>query len=209
MQHAAQKKGVAVSYRRGPLAGIVVRRFDPTRDSFDEMTALLHRAFARLGTMGLNCTCVDQPLSVTQTRASLGDCFVAVCNGSLIGTITLHTHERASSCEIYNHPYVASVHQFGVDPAWQNRGVGRLLLAFADHWAATRGYAEIALDTPQPATHLLAFYRAQGFRIVDFVRFNGKHYDSAILSRPAIASRTLAAWTHRLALPVRHEVRAA
>jgi GNAT superfamily N-acetyltransferase len=87
--------------------------------------------------------------------------------------------------------------------------VGRLLLAFADHWAATRGYAEIALDTPQPATHLLTFYRAQGFRIVDFVRFNGKHYDSAILSRPAIASRTLAAWTHRLALPVRHEARAA
>lgn len=208
-QHAVHRKCVPVIYRRGALAGIVVRRFNPTRDSFDEMTALLHRAFSRVGALGLNCTCVDQPVSVTRMRACLGDCFIAVYDGKLIGTMTLHTGDPGSSCEIYRNPYVASVHQLGIDPAWQNRGVGRLLLAFADHWAATRGFAELALDTPQPATHLLAFYRAQGFRIVDFVRFNGKCYDSAILSRPAIASRTLATWTHRIVVPVRRVARAA
>ncbi|WP_425468925.1 GNAT family N-acetyltransferase [Paraburkholderia panacisoli] len=208
MQGAIKRKCVPVTYRRDVRAGFVVRRFDSARDSFDEMTTLLHRAFARLGEMQLNCTCVDQTVSVTAARASLGDCFVAVYEGRLIGTMTLHAHDRASICAIYRNPYVASVHQFGVDPAWQNRGVGRLLLAFADHWAAIRGYAELALDTPQPATHLLAFYRAQGFRIAEFKRFDGKYYDSAILSRPAIANRRFAAWTHPI-IPTRNAARAA
>jgi GNAT superfamily N-acetyltransferase len=209
MQRAVQKKSIQVSYRRGPLARVVVRRFDPARDSFDEMTDLLHRAFARLGAMGLNCTCVDQPVSVTNARAAAGDCFIAECDGKLIGTITLYMHDDESPCKMYRDPYVASVHQFGVDPGWQNRGLGQLMLAFADHWAATRGYAELALDTPQPAAHLLAFYRAQGFRIADFIHFNGKRYDSAILSRPAIARRMLAAWSERIELPARTVARAA
>ncbi|MGF6921073.1 GNAT family N-acetyltransferase [Paraburkholderia sp. 40] len=198
---AAAKKSVDVTYVGRGMGRIVLRRFDPERDSFDELTAMLHRAFARLGAMGLNCTCTDQPVSVTKARATRGDCYVVVCDGRLIGTVTLHAPDRYSPCELYRNADIASMRQFGVDPAWQTRGIGTLLLAFADHWAATRGYAELALDTPQPATHLLAFYRSHGFRIADFMRFDGKRYDSAILRKPAIAARTLATWSRRLELP--------
>lgn len=200
-QHAAVKQPVQITYLRHGIGSVVFRRFDPARDSFDELTGMLHRAFARLGAMGLNCTCVDQPASVTKARATRGDCFVAVCDGRLIGTMTLYAPDRDSQCELYQQEEVASVRQFGVDPAWQNRGIGRLLLALADHWAATRGYAELALDTPQPAARLIAFYRGQGFRITDFTRFTGKHYDSAILSKRPVAARTLATWSRRLELP--------
>ena len=34
---------------------VIVRRFDPAFDSYAQLTPMLHRAFARLGAMGLNC----------------------------------------------------------------------------------------------------------------------------------------------------------
>ncbi|MFD1560842.1 GNAT family N-acetyltransferase [Paraburkholderia silviterrae] len=183
------------------VGNVVLRRFDPLLDSYGELTVLLHRAFARLGMMGLNCTCVDQDAALTQRRAQAGDCFVVVSNGKLIGTMTLYARDAESHCEHYQQSDIASVRQLAIDPGWQNRGIGKSLLAFAEHWAATRGYAELALDTPYPAAHLVAFYRSQGFRIVDTLRFPGKVYDSVILSKAPVVARTLAAWTHQIALP--------
>jgi GNAT superfamily N-acetyltransferase len=192
--------------RRG-IRNVVLRRFDPSRDSYEQLTAMLHRAFARLGMMGLNCTCVDQDVAVTMRRAQAGDCFVVVCEGKIVGTVTLYAHDSESACEHYHHDNVATIRQLAIDPSWQSRGIGKSLLAFAEHWAATRGYAEIALDTPYPAAHLVAFYRGQGFRIVDVMRFAGKVYDSAILSKAPVVARTLAAWTHQIALPSARFVR--
>jgi len=145
----------------------------------------LDRAFARLASLGLHCSCVDQAASMTRERALAGDCFVAVCNGRIVGTLTVEGRDGNSQCEHYRQRCVASVHQFGIEPKWQSRGIGRALLAFAGHWAAARGYTQIALDTPFPANHLIAFYRAQGFSLVDVVRFAGRGYDSAVLSKAA------------------------
>jgi GNAT superfamily N-acetyltransferase len=183
---------------RHGVGSVVLRRFDPARDSYAQITAMLHRAFARVGMMGLNCTCVDQSVDVTRRRALAGDCFVAVCNGRIVGTMTLYAPDRESPCECYQRGDVASVRQLGIDPRWQGRGIGTSLLTLAEHWAATRGFAELALDTPEPAVHLVAFYRAQGFRIVGTQRFDGKRYDSAILSKPPVAARMLAAWSRTL-----------
>ena len=204
----------ATTGRHAPLArlkrsigSVVLRRFDPSRDSYGQLTTMLHRAFARLGMMGLNCTCVDQEVAVTMRRAQAGDCFVVVSDGKIIGTMTLYARDSDSACEHYHRDDVATVRQLAIDPSWQNRGIGKSLLAFAEYWAASRGYAELALDTPYPAVHLVAFYRGQGFRIVDAVRFAGKVYDSAILSKAPVVARTLAAWTHQIALPSAHFVR--
>ena len=157
-----------------------------------------HRAFAALGELGLNCTCADQTIAMTRESVLRGDCHVAVCEGHLVGTMTLYATDDEASCELYRHGDVASVRQFAVDPAWQARGIGTLMIAFAEHWAATRGYVQLALDLPQTATQQIGFYRGQGFRIVDFVRFEGKRYDSAILSKLPVAMRTLANWSQRL-----------
>ncbi|REE19627.1 MULTISPECIES: GNAT family N-acetyltransferase [unclassified Paraburkholderia] len=197
-RRAAKQQSVRIDYVCHGVGRVELRRFDPARDSFVALTALLHRAFTQLGAMGLNCTCADQTVETTRMRATRGDCYVAVCDGRIVGTMTLYATERGSACELYRRDGIASLRQFAVEPAWQARGIGTLLIAFADHWAAARGYAELALDTPQAAAHLIAFYRGQGFRIVDFVRFDGKNYDSAILSKPSVATRTLANWSHRL-----------
>ncbi|WP_175856360.1 GNAT family N-acetyltransferase [Burkholderia anthina] len=166
---------------------VIVRRFDPAFDSYTQLTALLHRAFARLGAMGLNCTCVDQDEGVTRRRAEAGACFVAVCAGRVIGTATLYATDPASPCSLYRREGVASVRQLAVDPECQSRGIGALLLSFAGQWATLRGYTLLALDTPHPASHLVAFYGAQGFDVVDVMRFAGKRYDSAILCKRPVA----------------------
>ena len=194
------------SVKRG-IGSVVLRRFDPSHDSYGQLTTMLHRAFARLSMMGLNCKCVDQDTAVTRQRAQAGECFVVAHNGKVIGTMTLVARDRESACEHYRRHDVATIHQLAVDPSWQNRGIGQSLLAFAEHWAATHGYAELALDTPYPAEHLVTFYRKQGFRIVDVARFSGKVYDSAILSKAPVVARTLAAWTHQIALPSARFVR--
>ncbi|WP_175750138.1 GNAT family N-acetyltransferase [Burkholderia pyrrocinia] len=166
---------------------VVVRRFDPAVDSYAQLTPMLHRAFARLGAMGLNCTCVDQDEDVTRRRAEAGECYVAVRGGRVIGTATLYGTDPSSACSLYRQEGVASVRQVAVDPDCQSRGIGALLLSFAEQWAALRGYTLLALDTPHPASHLLAFYGAQGFEVVDVMRFAGKRYDSAILCKRPVA----------------------
>jgi GNAT superfamily N-acetyltransferase len=147
-QRTATKNHTRISYVHRGVGSVVLRRFDSACDSFDELTQMLHRSFARLGGMGLNCTCVDQSALVTRARAMGGDCYVAVCNGRLVGTMTLYTQDTESVCALYRRDDIASVRQIGVDPAYQSRGIGKSLLAYADHWAAIRGYAELALDTP-------------------------------------------------------------
>ena len=206
-RHTTTARDASPTRSKRSIGSVVLRRFDPSRDSYEQLTTMLHRAFARLGMMGLNCTCVDQDVGGTMRRAQAGDCFVVVSEGKIIGTMTLYARDRESVCEHYHRGDVATVRQLAIDPAWQNRGIGKSLLAFAEHWAATRGYAELALDTPYPAAHLVAFYRGQGFRIVDAVRFAGKVYDSAILSKAPVVARTLAAWTHQIALPSARFVR--
>jgi GNAT superfamily N-acetyltransferase len=176
------------------IGRLVLRRFDPQRDSWENLTKLLHRAFAKLAALGLHCSCVDQAAITTRQRALAGDCFVAVCNGRIVGTMTLESRDSESQCEQYRQRHVASLHQFGVEPSWQHRGIGRMLLAFAGQWAAARGFTQLALDTPFPASHLIHYYRAQGFSLVDVVRFAGRGYDSAILCKPAAAVHPLSAW---------------
>jgi GNAT superfamily N-acetyltransferase len=180
---------------RPPVEKLILRRFDPARDSYEELTSLLHHAFVRLGEMGLNCTCVDQTDSVTRQRAESGDCFVATSEGRIIATMTIYERDPRSACELYRCGRVATIRQLGVDPKWQGLGIGKALIDYAERWAVSHGYAELALDTPNPAAHLVEFYRGRGFRIVRVMRFASKLYDSAIFSKALVVARTLAAWS--------------
>ena len=77
-QRSLRNKPVKIPYVHHDAGRVVIRRFDPVRDSLDELTRMLHRAFVRFGGMGLNCTDVDQPLSVTRACATRGACYVSV-----------------------------------------------------------------------------------------------------------------------------------
>ena len=164
------------------LNDIRIRRFCDD-DSIDELTSLLHRAFARLGRMGLACTSVEQSPETTLARVRRGTCFVAVRGDRILGTMTLETPGPRQPCEWYRQTDVASLHQFAVDPSEQKQGCGTQLLQFAERWTSGQRYDELALDTPLKAVHLVDFYVAHGFRQVGEFQNDGKSYTSAILSK--------------------------
>ncbi len=68
---------------------LTVRIFRPD-DSITDITALLHRAYAALGALGLNYTAVDQAPEITRSRLSRGQCFLAEWAGQLAGTIVVY-----------------------------------------------------------------------------------------------------------------------
>jgi len=154
-----------------------------SNDSVVALTQLLHRAYARLGAMGLNYTAVDQTPEVTAKRIEGGQCYIAGWSGSLAGTIVVKPTYQTNDCEYFTKPGVAAVHQFGVEPSLQGKGIGKALLGMLETWARERGFREIAMDTAEQASHLLSLYSSLGYKHVGFVRWPGKVYRSVVLSK--------------------------
>jgi GNAT superfamily N-acetyltransferase len=164
------------------MDGVDLRLIDPG-DRLDELTALLHRAYAELGRMGLNFTAVDQDASVTARRIRGKECWLALVGGRLAGTVTLGPGRPADVPDLWGGRPVGFIEQLGVDPAFRGRGLGRLLLDRAEERARERGLGEVALDTAAPAAHLLRLYAFRGYVEVGRVRWPGKTYESVILAK--------------------------
>jgi GNAT superfamily N-acetyltransferase len=152
-------------------------------DSLQELTELLHRAYARLAAMGLNYTAVNQSSEVTAQRIEGGQCFVAASGERLVGTVVVKPTYQSSECEYFKKPGVAAVHQFAVEPAAQGQGIGKSLLLACESWAMVRGYQEVAMDTAEQATHLVTMYQRYGYKPVGHVQWPGKVYQSVVLSK--------------------------
>jgi GNAT superfamily N-acetyltransferase len=162
---------------------IIYRPWQPD-DSPEEVTALLHRAFAGLEHMGLHCASGHQPPAETLARLQHGRSFVAVDAGRIVGTISVYASEQDSSSHVYRDGKVASIHQFAVDPDYQGLGVGDALLRIAECTARTEGFTALALDTPKRAGKLRAFYLNMGFSVAESVQFRGRRYISLVLEKP-------------------------
>jgi len=162
---------------------VEIRQIGPN-DSIEELTELLHDAYAPLGRAGLNYTVVDQTPSTTIERINAGCCLVAIENGRLIGTIVVEpTSEEDVDCPYFAKSGVASAHQMAVAPRCPRRGIGSRLLKAAEEWARTNGFHELALDTADPARHLVEMYTRRGYILVDTTQGEGKTYRSVFMSK--------------------------
>ena len=131
----------------------------------------------------MNYTAVDQSVEVTAERIAGGQCFVSLLEGKLVGTVVVKPTYKSSECEYFTRPGVAAVHQFAVDPVAQGKGIGSALLRACEQWAAAHGHREVAMDTAEQATHLIAMYERLGYLQASHVQWPGKVYRSVVLSK--------------------------
>ena len=74
--------------------------------------------------------------------------------------------------------------QFGIEPAVQRQGIGTLLLDLVERRAVEIGAQEIACDTAEGATDLIAMYERKGYKIVAQANWDATNCDSVILAKP-------------------------
>jgi GNAT superfamily N-acetyltransferase len=162
---------------------IQIRPISPD-DSLEELTDLLHRAYASLANLGMRFFASYQTVDDTRDRIAGGHCLIASRDGRMIGTITWYRtfdHERPLW---YRRDDVAFFGQFAVEPELQGLGIGNRLLHLAEEAAAEMGFREMALDTSERAIHLIDYYARHGYRFVEHVQWRSTNYRSVVMSKP-------------------------
>ncbi len=162
--------------------GATIREYSP-HDSLDELTGVLHRAYATLAERGMRFVASHQEVEITRQRIEAGRCFVAELEGRIVGTITTYTTTVESKCTYYLRPGVARFGQFAVDPMSQGCGVGRSLMRAAESYAREQSCHGMALDTAEGANELIDLYERWGYRIVDRVDWDATNYFSVVMAK--------------------------
>ncbi|AOB33487.1 acetyltransferase [Bordetella sp. H567] len=158
-------------------------RLAAPEDDVASLTALLHRAYARLGNMGLRYMAVDQTDDITRKRMSLGECYVALIGEVIVGTVLFKPAEQTRGSPWLERADVASLGQLAVEPTLQKSGLGTRLMTLAETRAKQAGAREIALDTAEPATHLQRWYTSLGYRFIEYAQWKHTNYRSVIMSK--------------------------
>jgi ribosomal protein S18 acetylase RimI-like enzyme len=73
--------------------------------------------------------------------------------------------ELAGLIEMYPESDHLHIQNVAVSPAFQGRGYGRALLAYAEEVARSRGFAEVRLSTNERFTDSLRLYKRFGYRV--------------------------------------------
>ena len=159
-------------------------------DSLEALTALLHASYASLAAQGWNFTAVDQPVDVTRERLAGAQGFVAELGGRLVGTVAVRgpkplgeTYIADPPPPLYTTPGTAILSQLAVHPDCRGLGLGEQLIDAAEAWARDQGFAQLALDTAEPAVALRRRYERRGYVATGSVQWMGKTYASVLMCK--------------------------
>jgi GNAT superfamily N-acetyltransferase len=161
--------------RGASLSAQCATRLAVERD-LNALCSLLQDCIAAMRTEG-----IDQWDDVYPSRAALasdiqsGTAYVAtLSNAELVGFLALNEYQNPEyasvSWSIKGVP-VAVVHRLMVHPAYQQKGVARFLMRFAEERALTLGYRAIRLDAFSANPRALRLYQAIGYRDAGGVTF--------------------------------------
>ncbi|MDO9069615.1 MAG: GNAT family N-acetyltransferase [Deltaproteobacteria bacterium] len=165
---------------------ILIRPYQPT-DSIPEITALLHRAYAKPAGQGVRFWASRQDDTVTERRLKKGTSFLAIKDGAIVGTISVYGPDKNSAAEFYRREDVRYFGQFGVDPALQGTGLGKRLYQTVEDHCRANNVKFLALDTCESAADLIEMYRRWGFKQVDRVKWEVVDFRSIIMAKELTA----------------------
>lgn len=171
------------------MSEVKIDLYDPSRDSLDEITDLLHKSYAGLASMGFNYVAATQSALVTAKRLTVGNSYIARSDGSkddhIVGTITYYpsTMPGFHEPEHYMKATVAHFGQFAVLPQAQKLGIGNKLMTTIESHAQQAGKQEIACDTAEGASDLIEFYTKRGYRPVGVHQWSHACYRSVLLTK--------------------------
>ena len=124
-----------------------------------------------------------QSEDVTRARIAQGECFVALVEGAVCGTIIFRGTRQTHGSPWYDRDDVSSFGQFAVEPSLQAKDLGGRLMSVVEDRALATGAREIALDTAEPAVHLIARYTRLGYRFIEHANWGHTNYRSVIMSK--------------------------
>jgi GNAT superfamily N-acetyltransferase len=156
-------------------------------DDMQAITDMLHRAYAPLAARGLRYMATHQDADVTRRRLEKGKAIMADIAGRIVGTITVYGQDLASPTPAYREPGTYHFGQFGIEPEFKGKGIGRALHGAALDYARSVGGLFMALDTAAPATDLVAMYERWGYVTVERVSWKSTNYESVIMRCPLSA----------------------
>jgi len=164
------------------LSKIIIRPFNQT-DSLDELTSLLHKSYKKLADQGFRFLATHQDIKTTKQRVDNSECYVATIDNKIIGTISYRSPTKKDKHEYYDQPFVASYGQFGVDPEYQNIGLGGKLIDLVEKCAIRDSAKEIGIDTAEGATILIEYYKKRDYNFVTFAQWDETNYRSVIMAK--------------------------
>ena len=164
------------------LAGLEIRPLNET-DDIGELTQLLHLSYKKLADEGFRFLATHQDVETTKERIKKGQCYVAISESKIIGTMTYYSPSNTSGNEWYDQASVATYGQFAVSPEFQKLGIGGYLISIAEKTAKFDKAEEITIDTAEGATELIEYYKKRGYRFVGFAQWEMTNYRSVLLSK--------------------------
>ena len=164
---------------------IIIRPYQPD-DPIPEITALLHRAYAKPAGQGVRFWASRQDDSVTEKRLKAGTSFLALKDNAYVGTISVYGPEKNSSSAYYQRDDVWHFGQFGVDPTLQGTGLGKRLYQTVEDHCQKNNVRFLALDTCENAADLIEMYQRWGFKQVDRVKWEVVDFRSIIMAKELV-----------------------
>ena len=131
----------------------------PASISWEEITDLLHRAFAEHAANGLHYSACDQSVDVTRQRAENAICLVALLDGKLVGTGLISFMQRHGR----NIGYLS---QLGILPEAKGHGIGTKLKEALMNICQQRSVDAIYCNTSEKAREVVKFYSKSGWQEV-------------------------------------------
>jgi GNAT superfamily N-acetyltransferase len=165
---------------RNPKPEIRLWRDD---DSLSALTTLLNEAYRPLAEAGFRYVASWQDETVTRRRIGRGECWLALSEGEIIGTILLCMPPPHAVAPTYERPDLAMFQQFAVATAYQGQGLGGILLTRMEERARELGATELAFDTSEDAAELIAWYERRGYRFIEHCDWEVTNYRSVIYAK--------------------------